>query len=78
MECGRGLHFCHYPICCEQFGEIKHYLACEIEVKNIRIYNKQPLYPDKFRAQKARVLYEVDRWGKKLQKRDKNGKFAKS
>ena len=81
IECGYGLHFCHHPVCCEQFMEVKHYLACEIQIKDIRIYNNRPEYPDKIRAMSAKVLYECDRWGEKLNKttpkRDSQGRFCK-
>jgi len=79
IECGYGLHFCHHPICCEQFTDVKHYLACQIKVSDIRIYKDQPQHPDKIRAKSCKVLYEVDRWGEKINppKRDSKGRFSK-
>jgi len=79
IECGNGLHFCHHPMCCEQFQAVKHYLACSIKISDIRVYNGIPQYPDKIRAKACKVLYEVDRWGNKINqiKRDSKGRFCK-
>ena len=80
IECGKALHFCHHPICCEQFLTVKHYLACKVKVSDIVIYKNQPEYPDKIRSKQGLVLYECDRWGKRIDnkvKRDSRGRFCK-
>jgi hypothetical protein len=77
IECGYGLHFCHHPICCEKFLEVKHYMACKVQISDIKIYNGKPTYPDKIRARAGTPIYECDRWGKKLLNRDSKGRFCK-
>ena len=67
IECGKGLHLCHHPVCCKEFITARHYLACEVKVIDLRIYSSKPEFPDKLRAKSCRVLYEVDRWGNKIE-----------
>jgi hypothetical protein len=68
IECGNGLHFCPRPSACKQFNENPfHFVACKIAIKDIRVYQGAPNYPDKIRAQKCKVLYECDIDGNKIE-----------
>jgi hypothetical protein len=66
IECGKGLHFCPDPALTLQFIQAKHYVACEINVADLRIYDGTPMYPNKIRARACRNLYEVDINGNRI------------
>jgi len=67
-ECGRGLHLCPTPACCDQFRSDcgDRYVACAVAVADILVH-PQPEYPGKIRARSCRVLYECDREGKRIE-----------
>ena len=67
-ECGGGLHFCGDPAACDLFrgGEGDRYVACEVAIADI-VVHARPDYPDKIKARRCRVLYEVDRDGKRIE-----------
>jgi len=61
IECGNALHFCPAPFICKRFiEEPKHFVACKVAVKDIRVYQGTPSYPDKIRAKQCEALYECD------------------
>jgi len=68
IECGKALHFCAKPYLCDQFRHNPaHYVACQVDISDIRIYNGgEPDYPDKIRGRACVNLYEVDRQGKRI------------
>jgi len=73
-ECGAGLHFCWCPSACDQFNvdykPFSHYVACKVAVADIRVYRNDGVqFPDKVRARTCKVLYEVDREGKRVSKK---------
>ena len=66
-ECGGGLHFVADPRGGDMFrdGEGDRYVACEVALADI-VVHARPDYPDKVKARRCRVLYEVDRNGKRI------------
>ncbi len=67
-ECGEGkFHACSYPYFCDEFrnGLNDKYIAVEIFVKNLYVW-PNPKYPHKIGFRKGKVLYECDKYRKKL------------
>ena len=67
-ECGGGLHFCGDPAACDLFRDKEgdRYVACEVVVADI-VVHARPDYPDKIKARRCKVLYEVDREGNRIE-----------
>jgi len=74
IECGSGLHFCWCAAACRQFNrEPAHFIACQVAIEDIRIYDGQPQWPDKIRARACRALYECDEDGNRVAKEEGAG-----
>ncbi len=68
QECGGGkFHACPFPYFCDDFRETAgdRYIAIEIAKSDLFAW-KNPQYPHKIAFRKGTVLYECDRFGKKL------------
>ena len=68
-ECGEGkFHACHKPYFCDEFRNVigDRYIAIEINLKDLYEWKKNPEYPHKIGFRVGKVLYECDRWGKKV------------
>ena len=67
-ECGEGkFHACSRPYFCDEFRSEKEdiYIAIEIELKDTYQW-KNPEYPHKIAFRKGLVLYQCDKFGKKI------------
>ena len=67
-ECGEGkFHACARTYFCDEFRNEKgdKYIAIEIKKKDLYVW-ENPSYPHKIAFRKGVVLYEVDKFGKKL------------
>jgi hypothetical protein len=68
-ECGPGkFHFCSRPYFCDEFRSKKtdKYIALELKVEDLFAW-KDASYPHKIAGRKAKVLYQCDRTGKKIE-----------
>jgi hypothetical protein len=68
-ECGPGqFHACSRPYFCDEFrsGAGDRYVAISILVRDLKV-TERVLYPHKIAFRAGRVLYECDRYGKKLE-----------
>jgi hypothetical protein len=68
-ECGEGkFHACSRPYFCDEFRSTKgdRYVAIEIAAEDLYEWTKFPDYPHKIGFRKGTVMYECDRFGKKL------------
>ena len=61
-DCGYGLHFSPSPAATKTYHDAQRFLACEIDLENL-----VPL-DDKCKAPSARVLYEVDVFGNRIER----------
>jgi len=70
-ECGAGkFHACSRTFFCDEFRYTKaddRYIAISVKISDLYTH-KNPQYPHKIAFRKGRVLYEVDRDGKKIVK----------
>jgi hypothetical protein len=70
-ECGAGkFHACSRTFFCDEFRYAKaddRYIAISVKISDLYTH-KNPQYPHKIAFRKGRVLYEVDRDGKKKEK----------
>ena len=67
-ECGEGkFHACSRPYFCDEFREIKgdRYIAIKIKTSDLHEW-KNGNYPHKIAFREGKVLYECDKFGKKL------------
>jgi hypothetical protein len=72
-ECGEGkFHAVSEPTFGDLFRDEKgdRYIAIEIAVKDLYAYPTNPSYPHKIGFRKGKVLYECDRNGKKVEKKE--------
>jgi hypothetical protein len=68
-ECGAGkFHACAMPYFCNDFRSEKDDRYVAIEVKKVDLYEwkKNPEYPHKIGFREGKVLYECDKYGKKI------------
>jgi hypothetical protein len=68
-ECGAGkYHACSTPYFCNEFRNIKgdKYIAIEVKTADTHQW-KNPTYPHKITFRKGIVLYECDKFGKKIE-----------
>ena len=69
-ECGSGkFHACATPGLCDQFRNEKaddKYIAILVDKKDCFVWKDSPDYPSKISVRKAKVLYECDRFGDKI------------
>jgi hypothetical protein len=68
-ECGAGkFHACSRPYFCDEFRDKRgdKYIAIEVASKDLYEWEDSPQYPYKIGFRKGRVLYECDRFGKKI------------
>jgi hypothetical protein len=66
-ECGANkFHSCSRPYFCDEFmsGSDDRYIAIEISKKDLHAW-PTPAYPHKIAFRKGKVLYEVDKFGRK-------------
>ncbi len=69
-ECGEGkFHFCSRPYFCDEFRQTKgdRYVAIEVKQKDLHAWKNPGCYPHKIGGREGKVLYECDRFGKKLE-----------
>jgi hypothetical protein len=67
-ECGKGkFHACSHPYFCDEFRSIKNdrYIAVQIKVTDLYEW-ENPKYPHKIAFREGKVLYECDKYGKKI------------
>ncbi|MDI6820956.1 MAG: hypothetical protein QMD65_02130, partial [Patescibacteria group bacterium] len=65
-ECGEGkFHACSRPFFCDEFrNELgDRYIAIEVDKEDLFEWKNKPKYPHKIAVRRARVLYEVDKFG---------------
>ena len=68
-ECGGGkFHACSLPYFCDEFRTVKgdRYIAVEINKADLYEWKDNPEYPYKIGFRVGKVLYECDRFGKKV------------
>jgi hypothetical protein len=68
-ECGEGkFHACAKTYFCDEFRFQKgdRYVAIQVAVNDLYVWPKNPGYPHKIAFRSGTVLYEVDRFGKKI------------
>jgi uncharacterized Zn-binding protein involved in type VI secretion len=68
-ECGEGkYHACAKTFFCDDFRNVigDRYIAIEINKKDLFVWAVAPQYPHKVAFKKGKVLYEVDKHGKKI------------
>ena len=67
-ECGSNkFHACSKPYFCDEFRNKKEDKYIAIEVKKSDLFTwPNPQYPYKIAFRKGKVLYEVNRYGKKI------------
>jgi hypothetical protein len=68
-ECGEyKYHACSRPYFCDEFRNKvgDRYIAVEIALKDLYEWKNNPSYPYKIGFRKGKVLYECNRFGKKL------------
>ena len=68
QECGIGkFHACSYPYFCDEFRDINtdKYIAIEVLTKDLFAW-PNPSYPHKIAFRKGEVLYQCDKFGKKI------------
>jgi hypothetical protein len=69
-ECGSGkFHACAAPGLCDQFRTEKaddKYITILVDKKDCFVWGNNPSYPSKISVRKAKVLYECDRFGEKI------------
>ena len=69
-ECSGGkYHACSRPYFCDEFRSVDgdKYIAIRISKKDLYSWPTNPQYPHKCAFRKGTVLYECDRYGKKLE-----------
>jgi hypothetical protein len=69
-ECGEGkFHACAKTYFCNEFRFAKgdRYVALKINVADLYVWPKNPAYPHKIAFRMGTVLYEVDRFGNRLE-----------
>jgi len=67
-ECGPGkFHACSKPYFCDEFRNERgdRYIAIEVNIKDTFAWDN-PEYPHKIAFRKGKVLYEVNKLGKKI------------
>jgi len=68
-ECGGGkFHACSKPYFCDEFRNESgdKYIAIRIALEDTYVWDNNPSYPHKIAFRKGKVLYEVNKFGKKL------------
>jgi hypothetical protein len=68
-ECNDGkYHACSRPYFCDEFRSVPgdRYIAIEIALEDLYEWKDNPQYPYKIAFRKGTVLYECDRFGKKI------------
>jgi len=68
QECGSGkFHACHRPYFCNEFRSTAgdRYVAIKVNIKDLHEW-ENPSYPHKIAFRKGKVLYECDRFGKRV------------
>ena len=68
-ECGKGkFHACSKPYFCDEFRSQPgdKYIAIEIAKEDLYEWKDNPQYPHKIGFRKAKVLFECDKFGKKI------------
>ena len=68
-ECGVGkFHACSRPYFCDEFRNVvgDRYIAVEIDLKDVYEWKKNPQYPHKIGFRQGKVLFECDKFGKKI------------
>ena len=68
-ECGENkLHACSRPYFADEFRNNKgdRYIAIEVNIKDLYVWDNKPQFPHKVAFRKCKVLYEVDKFGHKL------------
>ena len=68
-ECGEGkYHACSHPYFCDEFRSLikDRYIAIEVSIDDLYIWPKAQ-YPHKVAFRKGKVLFECDRYGKKIE-----------
>lgn len=67
-ECGGGLHFAATPGAAGLFRDgAKRYVACRVSVADMAEQDQVLAYPDKWRARRCEVLYEVTADGDRIE-----------
>jgi hypothetical protein len=69
-ECGYGLHLSPTIQQAISFNDSGTYLACRVKVANISSLPAFAEYPDKIRVKTCKPLYQVDKEGNKLSKKE--------
>jgi hypothetical protein len=72
-ECGEGkFHACSKAYFCDEFrsNDGDRYVAIRVALKDTHEW-PEPAYPHKIAFREGEVLYEVDRWGDKVEKTEK-------
>ena len=68
-ECSGGkFHACSRPYFCDEFRNTRddRYIAVSIELKDLYEWKESPQYPHKIAFKTGKVLYECDKFGKKI------------
>jgi hypothetical protein len=71
-ECGEGkFHACAKPYFADQFrsGQCDRYIALEIKMCDLHAWLDSPQYPHKIGFRACKILYECDRFGKRLKEK---------
>ena len=69
-ECGEGkFHACSKPHFCDEFRSAKgdRYIAVEVKREDLFEWKDSPVFPHKISFRCGKVLYECDRFGKKIE-----------
>ena len=68
-ECGGGkFHACSRPYFCDEFRDVlgDKYIAVKVKLVDLYEWKTNPLYPHKIGFREGKVLYECDRFGKRI------------